>query len=754
MPVPYARRTKGPTAKDWPARRFTEADIPREFSNDGNLGLLDGYGSLIDIDLDSPEALRLAPAFLPDTGLVHGRPSKRRSHRWYRCDPAPRTTAFDDPCGRGDGVKARLLEIRGLKADGRFGLQTMVPPSQHPDGESITWDAYGTPAVWDGDDLLTRAHRLAAAALLLRYCPGSGQRHEVVLALSGALARAGWTIAEAEAFIVPLMEAAGDEKARARPADIRDTFERQGAGIATTGLPRLTELVDEHVIRRVIEWLGLQVPPRPTEVPALPFRTARTLTEGTAEDTEWQVHGLLAKGAVTEIDGKIKVAGKTTFMLAMVRAKIDGLAFLGRTTSPGPVVILTEQSAQTFKVALRRAGLADREDVIVLGWRDTIGHPWPVVVKAATAECCIRKANTLIADTLGQFTGVLGDQENAAGRSLEALKPLQAAAADGLAVLVLRHERKSGGEVGEAGRGSSAYGGGVDIILSLRRAEGNHPGRPRLRELHGLSRFDETPDRLLIEWEGGANYVVHGAAADVERQETRKAILGVLPEAEEAAATAKELILATGRKMTQAVVYEILQVDVREERVGRKGTGKRGDPYRFWRLTDSSTPFFDEKAQEDDSGDTQYADQEDCFARENDQTVAEEPPDFSSGVADSTPRAIQDDALEVPPVSSATPAGVQEEIISLTPNAAPIDSSTTSNPKDSMFRKKRREGTAGGDGDPLRAEVFLLGREVGFRRTEYAPGLAILEGEAAWRKFAEVAAPDDLQLAVRSLLAQ
>jgi hypothetical protein len=268
MPIPYARRTKHPTAKDWQTWRFAEADIPKAFPQDGNLGMFDGYGGFTDVDVDSPEALCLAPAFLPATGLVHGRPSKPRSHRWHQCDPAPRTIAFDDPCAREDGVKARLLEVRGLKVDGSVGLQTMCPPSQHPEGEILAWDAYGAPVIIAADVLLQRAHRLAAASLLLRYCPGSGDRHDFVLALAGTLVRAGWTTEEAETFIVPIMEAAGDEKARARPADIRDTFERFAAGIAVTGLPRLAELVtDKRIVDKIIEWLGLRQHARPADAP-------------------------------------------------------------------------------------------------------------------------------------------------------------------------------------------------------------------------------------------------------------------------------------------------------------------------------------------------------------------------------------------------------------------------------------------------------------------------------------------------------
>ncbi|HEY5484444.1 MAG TPA: hypothetical protein VIK31_11660, partial [Propionibacteriaceae bacterium] len=61
-------------------------------------------------------------------------------------------------------------------------------------------------------------------------------------------------------------------------------------------------------------------------------------------------------------------------------------------------------------------------------------------------------------DTLPQFAGLRGDAENNSGDALEAIGPLQLLAADGFAILVTRHDRKSGGEVGESARGQPLDG--------------------------------------------------------------------------------------------------------------------------------------------------------------------------------------------------------------------------------------------------------------------------------------------------------
>ena len=65
-----------------------------------------------------------------------GRRTKRRSHVLYFVDRPIRYRPFKDLDDE------MLVELRGTKADGSLGLQTMVPPSIHPgDGESLAWES-------------------------------------------------------------------------------------------------------------------------------------------------------------------------------------------------------------------------------------------------------------------------------------------------------------------------------------------------------------------------------------------------------------------------------------------------------------------------------------------------------------------------------------------------------------------------------------------------------------------------------------
>jgi hypothetical protein len=100
---------------------------------------------------------------------------------------------------------------------------------------------------------------------------------------------------------------------------------------------------------------------------------------GWPAEVDWIAPKWVARGAITEVDGKIKSAGKTTWITYLCRAALDGLDFMGDPTVKTKVVYLTEQSPSTFREALRRADLLDRDDFVVLFWRDTMGLKWPEV---------------------------------------------------------------------------------------------------------------------------------------------------------------------------------------------------------------------------------------------------------------------------------------------------------------------------------------------------------------------------------------
>lgn len=247
--VPVKPRSKKPCPKDWTKLRVDDGEISRYFRVGGNIGLLLGEssGGLVDIDLDCPEALKLADSFLPATSLVHGRKSKRASHRWYRVSPAPeRTRKFSDLNG------ATLVELRST------GGQTVVPPSVHESGEPIVWESNGDPADVAPGVLELAVSKLAAATLLSRHWPAPGLRHDATLALSGLLLGSGWSVDDVLQFIEIIAVAVQDEEARERKRDVHSTAARFSSGLKATGAKTLANIIGNDVVARARGWLRLK----------------------------------------------------------------------------------------------------------------------------------------------------------------------------------------------------------------------------------------------------------------------------------------------------------------------------------------------------------------------------------------------------------------------------------------------------------------------------------------------------------------
>jgi len=313
----------------------------------------------------------------------------------------------------------------------------------------------------------------------------------------------------------------------------------------------------------------------------LRFKTAKELAEETPAVTEWVARPWVAKGAITEVDGKIKAGGKTTWVTHMARKVLDGEPFMGEPATKTKAVFLTEQPPASFRKALERADLLEREDLFILHWHDTRGIAWVDVACAAVRKALEVGAGILFVDTLGQFAGIRGDGENNAGAAQEAMRPLQEAAARGLAVVLTRHERKGGGEVGESGRGSSAFGGAVDIILSIRRGEGNT--RPTVRVIESLSRFDETPAKLVIELTD-QGYRSLGDATAFAEKEAMSAILELLPSKEENALTSGDVLDKLKEQgIKRTVATDALAKLTKSSAIRRVGAGRKGNPYRYYK---------------------------------------------------------------------------------------------------------------------------------------------------------------------------
>jgi hypothetical protein len=237
---------------------------------------------------------------------------------------------------------------------------------------------------------------------------------------------------------------------------------------------------------------------------------------------------------------------------------------------------------------MQRADLLGRPDFHVLFHSDVRGIPWQRVAAAAVNESRRVGAILLVVDTLPQFAGLKGDSENNSGDALAAMEPLQTAAADGIGVVLIRHERKSGGDVGDSGRGSSAFAGAVDIVLSLRKREGN--SKKTLRILQALSRFSETPSELLLDFSDN-RYDSLGVPHDNAVKEARDSVLSVAAKSETEALDLEEL--AKSSKVARVTAQRAVKELEEQGKLVKVGKGRSGSPFRYYVAEDRFCPTSD-----------------------------------------------------------------------------------------------------------------------------------------------------------------
>ena len=236
-------------------------------------------------------------------------------------------------------------------------------------------------------------------------------------------------------------------------------------------------------------------PPNPLLTAA---RGPKEFMEERAEQVEWIVEDLVAPGCITELLGAVK-AGKSTWLCGFLSAMARGEDWLGKETRRTKALYVSEQEGLSLQATLTRGKLDElgRDDIEIITMRDLFSiQGWDVQVRCLVELAKEHECKLIVIDTLAKLSGMKGDDENSAGRAAAVTAPFNEAKADGLAIVFLRHGRKSGGNLSELGRGSSAFSGDVDVIVGLTQIDKKH------KNMEVKGRLSE-PFDLCLEYKDG-----------------------------------------------------------------------------------------------------------------------------------------------------------------------------------------------------------------------------------------------------------
>jgi DNA-binding transcriptional ArsR family regulator len=310
--------------------------------------------------------------------------------------------------------------------------------------------------------------------------------------------------------------------------------------------------------------LGLDVQKGFSPVPITEFLAVGAEDE---EAADWIVPGLFARDATTVVAGAPKV-GKTTFLAHAAVAVAGGYGFLDRPTRQCAVLwIDLERPARLTRALFRDLGA---EGLPIHIFSETGAKPQPAAI---AAHIRAHDIGFVVIDSLSKFWDV--EDENDARQVELAITPIAyLARTTHVALPLIHHNRKSGGEDGEELRGSSAVLQNVEILLSLKR---HKSAGDTARLLEGTANYDATPRRLVVQYDEGL-YRAMGTPADVAEGSNREAVLGALTNKPQ---TVEQLAEGTG--VGRKTVSRSLSALHAEGIAHREGDGKKGSPFRFTR---------------------------------------------------------------------------------------------------------------------------------------------------------------------------
>lgn len=302
------------------------------------------------------------------------------------------------------------------------------------------------------------------------------------------------------------------------------------------------------------------VPPEPAPVR---FYTVPELADLPDAHVEWILKGYCARGMLTQLTGAPK-EGKSTFIAAAAAAVSEGREFIGMATTKTAVLYYTEEGRQTFVGMMRRVCAADAANIHVLLRSQTFGRSWPEVCEAMRDYRNQHDIGLVVVDTFTDLAGLSGEEENMSGPVLKAIAHLRPMAADGAAVLIVRHDRKEGGSLVDSGRGSGAFAGAVDVLVALRKK-----GETQ-REVVALGRPEGIPDSVFITFDG----IEYSATDDPRRARDlalERTLLAVLPRCEDEAIGVEDVATLIGRSAKTATKQ---LKRLRDEGAVQSGRGK------------------------------------------------------------------------------------------------------------------------------------------------------------------------------------
>lgn len=298
----------------------------------------------------------------------------------------------------------------------------------------------------------------------------------------------------------------------------------------------------------------------------------------------WVWQGILAPGRITLLSAEAK-AGKTTLLSLLYQRMASGGTLCGAAVFPGRVIVVSEESADTWLDRRERYGLGDHLEILSMPF---VTKPtqcdWERMIAEAVKALKQKPAVLVVWDTLSHLWWVPDENDNA--KEATALMPLRQLSGTGAALALVHHF----GAERNGPRGGTELRGFPDLLADMHLfKQGDFGDRRRVLKIRG--RLQAAPSQLTIELNGaGDDYTVLEGAIDAGKP-SLWGILQALVPVQPPGLSAQQFRQqwpsqpAPLAKRLNGVLADNWQAAGWQ----RTGTGKKNDAYRYWRPIPAAT---------------------------------------------------------------------------------------------------------------------------------------------------------------------
>ena len=341
----------------------------------------------------------------------------------------------------------------------------------------------------------------------------------------------------------------------------------------------------------------------PTPAADKMFKWMSELQFGAAND-KWLWNGYLSRGGITLLSALWK-AGKSTLLSHLIRA-FDGrdAEFLGREITPSRVLYVSEEHEELWAERRDELHIGDHVGMICRPFQGrTSPALWAEWVGKLTGTVIEHRFDVVVIDTISKMWPVR--EENDAGQVEDAMMPLWTLTKQGVALMVVHHTRKSGGEQFTESRGSGGLPAFCETLMTFCRTSDDL--RSPHRKIKGMGRYRETPVEWYVELTK-AGYVSHGDPQEMTPEVKAKIVIDKARETgwgDRVFAVLPDAVPGlTVNEINDRLRKDAVGAGVRDEDLAswlkskceggellEHGTGVKGNPLRYYRVAaDDSVP--------------------------------------------------------------------------------------------------------------------------------------------------------------------